>query len=82
MYVIPIRAPDQILDRFYVIGMEFLLLRHRCLSGENVPSSKEQGQWLFSQARFVCLLVMDNVKMVVAKAKSDGNNNYYNLTYK
>ena len=34
-------APDQILDRFYVINMEFLSLRRRHLSHENIPLIKE-----------------------------------------
>ena len=33
----PISASDWILDRFYIISMEFLSLSHRCSSAQNVP---------------------------------------------
>ena len=36
-----IRAPDQISDRFYVISMEFLLLRHRRSSWQTSQVSPE-----------------------------------------
>ena len=40
----PIRAPDQIPDRFYIISMELMSLMHRRLSWQKVPSGKEQGE--------------------------------------
>ena len=40
----PIRAPDQIPDRFYVISMKFLLLRHRRFFPLNVPSGGEREE--------------------------------------
>ena len=40
----PIRAPDQIPDRFYVINMEFLSLSRGCLSWRNVLSYEEQEE--------------------------------------
>ena len=40
-------AYGQILDRFYVISMEFLLLSCRHFSLRNIPCSEE---WVFSQA--------------------------------
>ena len=40
----PISASDWILDRFYIISMEFLSLSHRCSSTQNVPSDEERGE--------------------------------------
>ena len=40
---LPIRAPDRILDGFYVISMQFSSLTRRPLS-LNVPSGKEPGE--------------------------------------
>jgi len=40
----PISASDWILDRFYVISMEFLSLSHR----RNVPSGEEQETDVFA----------------------------------
>ena len=45
-----IRAPDQILDRFYVISMEFLSLRRRHLSFEMSLAARSKDRWLYSQA--------------------------------
>ena len=39
----PIRAPDQIPDRFYVISMEILSLRRRHF-WQNVSRSEEHGE--------------------------------------
>ena len=39
-----IRASDQILDIFYVTGMEFLSLSRRRSSSRNFPSREEQGE--------------------------------------
>ena len=39
-----IRAPDQILDRIYVISMELLSLRHRSLYLRNVLSGEKGGE--------------------------------------
>ena len=39
-----IRASDQILDIFYVTGMEFLSLSRRRSSSRNVSSREEQGE--------------------------------------
>ena len=39
-----IRAPDQILDRIYVISMELLSLRHRSLYLQNVLSGEKGGE--------------------------------------
>ena len=40
----PIRAPDQIPNRFYVISMEFTLLKRGHLSWRNIPSNEEPGE--------------------------------------
>ena len=40
----PIRAPDQIPNRFYVIRMEFTLLKRGHLSWRNIPSNEEPGE--------------------------------------
>ena len=40
----PISASDLILDRFYVISMEFLSLSRRRSSSRNVPSGEERGE--------------------------------------
>ena len=40
----PIRAPDQIPNRFYVISMEFMLLKRGHLSWQNIPSNEEPGE--------------------------------------
>ena len=40
----PIRASDQIPDRFYVISMEFLSLSRRRSSWRNVVSAEEQEE--------------------------------------
>ena len=53
----PIRAPDQIPDRFYVISIEFLSLRHRRLSWLNVPSSQEGGRVAVFKARKLWQLI-------------------------
>ena len=39
-----IRAPDQILDRIYVISMELLSLRHTSLYLQNVLSGEKGGE--------------------------------------
>ena len=39
-----IRAPDQFPDRFLIISMEFLLLRHRCPSRQNVLNREQWGE--------------------------------------
>ena len=46
----PVRAPDQILDRFYVISMVFLSLRRRHLSRETSLMSRSEERWLYLQA--------------------------------
>ena len=38
----PIRAPEQIVDRFYILGVEFLLLRHRHLSHKMSQAVKSE----------------------------------------
>ena len=43
-------APDQILDRFYVISMAFLSLRRRHPSHETSLSSRSEERLLYSQA--------------------------------
>ena len=48
------RASVWILDRFFVISIEFLLLCHRCSSLRNIPSSNEQGEMTVS-AGYSCL---------------------------
>jgi len=40
----PINASDRILDRFYVISMEFLSLSRRRFSARNVPIGEERGE--------------------------------------
>ena len=40
----PISASDLILDRFYVISMEFLSLSRRRSPSRNVPSGEERGE--------------------------------------
>ena len=45
---LPIRAPDQILDRFYVISVAFLSLTRRLLSRQAARSKERR---LYSQAR-------------------------------
>ena len=40
----PIGASDRILDRFYIISIEFLSLSHKCASLQSIPSGKEQGE--------------------------------------
>ena len=47
---LPIRAPDQILDRFYVINMAFLSLMRRRLSRETYQAAKSKEGRLYSQA--------------------------------
>ena len=37
-------SSDQIPNRFYVISMEFTLLKYRCLSKRNIPSNEEPGK--------------------------------------
>ena len=46
----PIRAPDQILGRLYIISMAFLSLRHRRLSHEMSPAVRSKQAWLYSWA--------------------------------
>ena len=38
------QSSDQILNRFYIINMEFLSLRHIRPSWWNVPSDEERGE--------------------------------------
>ena len=44
------RAPEQILDRFYVINMAFLSLRSRHLLCETSLASRSEERWLYSKA--------------------------------
>ena len=46
----PMRAPDQILDGFYVINMAFLSLRSRRLLCETSLASRSEKRWLYLQA--------------------------------
>ena len=46
----PIRAPDLILGRLYIISMAFLSLRHRCLSHKMSPVVRSKQIWLYSRA--------------------------------
>ena len=46
----PITAPDQILDRFYVINMAFLSLRKRHLLCETSLASRSEERSLYLQA--------------------------------
>ena len=46
----PIRAPDQILGRLYIISMTFLSLRHRHLFQEMSPAVRSKQIWLYSWA--------------------------------
>ena len=52
----PIRAPEQTPDRFYVISMEFLQLRHRCPSWRSILSREETGESCFCR---LCPVVWD-----------------------
>ena len=47
----PIRAPDQIQDRIYVISMEFLLLRRRRSSWRNSLAARNKEKRLYSKVR-------------------------------
>ena len=54
----PISAYDRILDRSYVISVEFLLLSRRRSSSRNVPSGEERGETLvFAGYAIICLLL-------------------------
>ena len=46
---IPIRAPDHISDRFYVISMEFLSLRRKRSSWQMSLVARSKEKWLYSQ---------------------------------
>ena len=48
-----IRAPDQTLDRFFIINMEFLSLWRRDLSWQNTPNARSKERQLFLLARKV-----------------------------
>ena len=48
---LPIRAPDQVLDRFYIISMAFLSLTRRLLSRQTYQAARSKERWLYSQAR-------------------------------
>ena len=38
------KAPNQIPERFYIVSMEFLLLRRRHALWQNIPHSEEEGE--------------------------------------
>ena len=48
---IPIRAPDHISDRFYVISMEFLSLKRRRSSWQMSLVARSKEKWLYSQPK-------------------------------